>query len=118
MFYQINAQAEDGIGEAPVTRRERRGYTVLFAITRLDLWLNPRNQKLAYSEYPILIHLKSKHLAILTDTTDYYVPPSTGATAYKWFDMKFISSSRKGQEVLKKGEGKERRIISRKKRRT
>ena len=47
MFYQINAQAENGIGETLVTRRARRDYTVLFAITRLDLWINTSNQKLA-----------------------------------------------------------------------
>ena len=82
-----------------MTRRAKRGYTVLFAITRLDLWLNPSKQNLEYRAYPILIHLKSKHFAILTDTTDYYVPPTTGLTAYKWFDMKFISVPRQGQDV-------------------
>ena len=37
MFYQINARSEEGEGKAPIISRVKRGYTVLFAITKLDV---------------------------------------------------------------------------------
>ena len=79
-YYQINAGGEV---TAPTPRKAKRGYTVVFSITKLDIWLNPGDETLPPEDYPILMVLNTKHIAVMRDTTNYYIPPTTRFNSLK-----------------------------------
>ena len=82
-FYQINAGANNTSGEGPVTRREKKGFTMILAMTKLDMWLNNGEESLRPTEYPVIINLKPGRIAALRDTTSYYIPINTVYFSYK-----------------------------------